>query len=93
MKFRFNEDELEYLHDRINWLLTTAPADSEPSAIRTFSKMRWKFGPGAHTIYLGQKERAALTGLLEYRARALSGREDSPVETAVVAELIKKVAV
>jgi hypothetical protein len=93
MKFRFNEQELEYLHDRINWVLVTAPREAEPVAIRTFAKMRWKFGPGAHTVTLGLKERAALTGLLEYRARALEGNTESPIETAVVSELLKKVAV
>lgn len=67
MKFTFSEQETKYLGTLVTTILELAPRDVEPTVIRTFGKMRWKFAPNSLYVNLTGKERNVLASMLNYR--------------------------
>jgi hypothetical protein len=91
MKLTFSSTELEYLHDKMCFLMDQVNRpELSPELARVISKMKYKFTPNASLVYLTQKERAFLLELLTYRQNSLIKVNAISEEADLIQALMEK---
>lgn len=82
MKFTFRPEETAWLHEFINQVLIMSKSreDFAPMA-RTAAKMRYKFHGLPKLVYLGGKERALLSSMIDYRIERMETDLTNPERT------------